>query len=245
MSAQTAKMPDLIYRYRIKLSKLKELKFISHLDWQSLILKTFRRMGLKLALSQGFNPTPKISFSPALPLFIESECEFVGFETLEPLGADFEEKFIQNISDNVKLLDLKVLPTGVVGGGSNGVKKPQAFETLLQWAQYEANIPNISIAKIENLKYNIENCLLSDNLFIKKINKKGFEKNIDYKNSLKEIKFNESDKKIIFTLKVGQSLDADALQPLRADDFIKKVFGNDILFEIKRTKFFDTDLKEI
>ena len=256
--------------YKIKVAKTAELRFISHLDWQSLIIKTFKRMGLKLALSQGFSPAPKVSFSPALPLFIESECEIVYFETVEPLDeTDFAANFAKNTSENVKLKEFLRL---------EGDKKPQPPETLVQWAKYEAKLykshsalspkncpipifknplyneaaPRCSslaqkskrstLAFSRSFRYNIENCLLSDNLFIKKINKKGFEKNIDYKNSVKNIEFDEKNEKIIFTLKAGQGLTVPAL---RADDFLAAVFGKDVLFEIKRTQFFDEDLIEI
>lgn len=227
-------MENAIYRYRIKITKLNELKFISHLDWQNLIIKTFRRMGLKLALSNGFSPIPKISFSPAIPLFIESECEFVYFELTHPLDENFPKNFENSISENVKLLDFINLPYEQ--------KKPQPLETYIQWAQYEAVLQKTSnpIFKIEDLKYNVEKCLLSDNLFIKKINKKGFEKNIDYKNSLKFIEIDGE--KLIFILKAGQGAEIPAL---RADDFLKTVFGCDVLFEIKRTKFFDEKMFEI
>ncbi len=217
--------------HKIKVAKTAELRFISHLDWQSLIIKTFKRMGLKLALSQGFNPTPKVSFSPALPLFIESDCEIIYFETVGPLDeAAFATEFAKNTSENVKLKEFLRF---------EGDKKPQSPETLIQWAQYEARS---AIAFSDSFRYNIKKCLLSDNLFIKKINKKGFEKTVDYKSSVKNIEFDEKNEKIIFTLKAGQSNDIPAL---RADDFLAAVFGKDVLFEIKRTQFFDSDLIEI
>jgi len=221
--------------YKIKVAKLGELRFISHLDWQNLIIKTFKRMGLKLALSQGFSPAPKVSFSPALPLFIESECEIVYFETVEPLDeTDFAANFAACTSENVKLREFAAL---------KGEKKPQPPETLVQWAKYEATpSKNCPIPFFKDVLYNVKKCLLSDNLFIEKINKKGFKKTIDYKNSVKNIEFDEKNKKIIFTLKAGQGLTIPAL---RADDFLAAVFGKDVLFEIKRTQFFDEDLIEI
>ena len=84
-----------IYKYRLKITKNKELCFISHLDWQSLILKVFRRLELKLVLSQGFNPMPKVSYSPALPIFLESDCELVNFQTHEQLKDNFIEEFLK------------------------------------------------------------------------------------------------------------------------------------------------------
>ena len=90
-------LQDKNYKHRLKLSKKDELRFISHLDWQNLILKIFRRLELTLVLSQGFAKMPKVSYSPALPLFMESVCELVNFQTYEPLKKDFRENF-ENIS---------------------------------------------------------------------------------------------------------------------------------------------------
>ena len=92
-------------KYRIKLTKKGELRFISHLDWQSLVLKIFRRCKLDLALSEGFNKMPKVSFSPALPIFIESECELVNFQTLTPL----KENFIEVIASKLKPKSLFII----------------------------------------------------------------------------------------------------------------------------------------
>ena len=82
-----------IYKYRIKLTKTGALRFISHLDWQNLILKIFRRCDIKLVLSEGFNKMPRISYSPALPIFIESKCELVNFQTYEKLDNNFISNF--------------------------------------------------------------------------------------------------------------------------------------------------------
>ena len=76
-------MQERIYKYRLKVTKQAELRFISHLDWQGLILKIFRRLELPLVLSQGFNKMPKVAFSPALPIFIESDCEMINFQVQE------------------------------------------------------------------------------------------------------------------------------------------------------------------
>ena len=84
---------EKIYKYRLKLKKYKELRFISHLDWQNLILKIFRRCNLNLVLSCGFNKMPKVSYSPALPIFIESCCELVNFQVYELLNDNFKEDF--------------------------------------------------------------------------------------------------------------------------------------------------------
>lgn len=226
-------MPTKNYQYRIKITKLNELKFISNLDFQNLVLKTLRRADCKLALTEGFSPSPKICFSPALPIFIESESEFVNFSCLEPLEDDFKEKFKNSTSKNMILKDIYNYPLTD--------RRLESLDILLQWAEYEAELLNSKkdVCDFEKIRYNIEKCLSQNDLFIKKINKKGIEKNIDFRPSIKDIKLDEQNK-IIFTLKTGQG----DIPALRADEFLKNVFENDYgLFKIKRTKFFDKDLK--
>jgi radical SAM-linked protein len=222
------------YRYRLKLTKLNELKFISHLDWQNLILKSLRRAGVKLALSEGFNPMPKVSYSPALPLFVESECELVNIITLEPLGDGFSEDFQKCIGKNAQLRAFHALPAAET--------RLESLETLVQWAHYKAKLlhKHIGIFNSKGLMYNVEKCLSDDVLYIKKINKKGIEKNINYRSSLHSAEV--ADDLIVFTLKAGQGAE---IPSLRADEFIKAVFGDNACFEIKRTHFFDKNLQKL
>ena len=44
------------------------------------LLRTVRRAGLPVAYSQGFHPKPKVSFGPALPVGVESTCEYLDLE---------------------------------------------------------------------------------------------------------------------------------------------------------------------
>ena len=155
-----------IYKHRLKLSKTKELRFISHLDWQNLILKIFRRLELPLVLSQGFAKMPKVSYSPALPLFIESNCELVNFQTYEPLKDDFKENFEKYSPKGIELLE-------IIEIGDNG-DEPKSLENYIQWAQYEAkiNFQKNPLYNLEKIRYIIEKCLSSDNLLISKKTKK-------------------------------------------------------------------------
>jgi radical SAM-linked protein len=49
------------------------------------ILRTLRRVGIRTNFSQGFNPSPKISFGPALPAGTESLAEFFIMDLPHPL----------------------------------------------------------------------------------------------------------------------------------------------------------------
>ncbi|MCX7018157.1 MAG: TIGR03960 family B12-binding radical SAM protein [Candidatus Sumerlaeota bacterium] len=67
---------ERVQRIRFKFTKLEKLRFISHLDLAHAIHLVFRRSGLSLAYTQGFNPQQKIQFTPPLPLGFASESEY-------------------------------------------------------------------------------------------------------------------------------------------------------------------------
>jgi len=231
------------FRYQLKLTKLNELKFLSHLDWQNLILKSLRRAGVHFALTEGFNKIPKISFSPALPIFIESECELVNFIAVSPIETDFVEKFHSSTSENLKILALNEF--------EDNCRRMPSLDNLVQWALYEADLPQnnllnktLGILNFEDLRYTVEKCLSSSDLFIEKKTKKGILKQINYKDSIYSAQI--IDGKFRFILKTGQS---DALPAFRADEFLKYLSGQaqkkDLIFNIRRLSFFDENMAEI
>jgi radical SAM-linked protein len=69
-----------VCRLRLTHAKKGLLRFISHLDWLRLVTRVLVRSGLPMAYSQGFSPKPKLSFSPALPMFTEAWAEHVDVE---------------------------------------------------------------------------------------------------------------------------------------------------------------------
>ena len=226
-------MQEKIYKYRLKLTKYGELKYISHLDWQNLIIKTLRRCNLKLVLSEGFNKIPKTGFSPALPLFIESDCELVYFQTHEPIIENFKDLFEKNTNKNVILVECRDF--------SDVLTKLPPLDTLIQWAKYQA-IPilnkNESILNFKDIEYNTKKCLSCDDILIERKTKKGLNKVINYRKSLNSLEFKEGI--LIFVLKTGQDVD---IPSLRADEFLKHVYGENYLFNVKRVCFFDKNMK--
>lgn len=70
-----------IWRYRLRLSKLGDLRFIGHLDFAREFERALRRAGVVMAYTQGFNPRPRISFALALALGSESEAEYADVYT--------------------------------------------------------------------------------------------------------------------------------------------------------------------
>ncbi|MCL1983066.1 MAG: TIGR03936 family radical SAM-associated protein [Clostridiales bacterium] len=72
-------------KYVIELSKGGYMKYISHLDMVRLFKNAFKRAGIRLVYSQGFNPHPKLSLAQPLSLGYSSTCELLEFEIAEDL----------------------------------------------------------------------------------------------------------------------------------------------------------------
>jgi len=75
------------HRYRARFTKSGRLRFLGHLDLMRTLLRALRRARVPLVYSRGFNPKPRVALGPALSVGIESEGEYIDFETMRPLGA--------------------------------------------------------------------------------------------------------------------------------------------------------------
>lgn len=64
--------------------------YISHLDLMRLFQRAFKRAGLPLTHTQGYNPRPSVSIALPLSVGVESRCELLDFE-LEGDGVSCEE----------------------------------------------------------------------------------------------------------------------------------------------------------
>lgn len=70
-------------RYVIAFSKTGIICYTSHLDLMRIFKRAFRRAGIPLAYSQGFNPHPKMGFAQPLSLGYWSVAEYIEFEVQE------------------------------------------------------------------------------------------------------------------------------------------------------------------
>jgi radical SAM-linked protein len=73
-------------RLRIRFKRGEEIKFISHLDLIRVWQRAFRRAGVMLAYSEGFNPHPRLSLAAPLALGITGEAELMDVYTVQPLS---------------------------------------------------------------------------------------------------------------------------------------------------------------
>jgi len=69
-----------VQKILLVITKLKEAKYLGHLEFMRTLHRAMRRAGLTLKHSEGYHPMPKVSFNNALPLGMESLNEMVEIE---------------------------------------------------------------------------------------------------------------------------------------------------------------------
>jgi len=94
---------------RFRFGRGEELKFIGHLDILRLFERAFKRAGLQVAHSEGFNPRPRIVFAQPMPLGLTSEGEFVDVELAGQIDiADFIRRINSSLPSGVKVIEAKM-----------------------------------------------------------------------------------------------------------------------------------------
>ena len=70
---------------RIKFRKTGRLRYISHLDLDRTVRTALVRTKIPVWYTEGFNPHAKMVFAQPLPLFAESECEYLDIKITEKM----------------------------------------------------------------------------------------------------------------------------------------------------------------
>ena len=82
--------------------------WISHLDLMRLFQRAFKRAGLPLTHTQGFNPRPSVSIALPLSVGVESGCELLDFDldgVIIPCK-DIMERLNGALTEGVRVLDV-------------------------------------------------------------------------------------------------------------------------------------------
>jgi radical SAM-linked protein len=100
------------YWYRLHYAKQGDIRLLSHLEVIQVFFQAFRRAGVTLHFSQGFNPVPKASFSPALPVGTESLAEYLDVDLTEAISDErgFLFRINEQLPSGIKILSVAGVP---------------------------------------------------------------------------------------------------------------------------------------
>ncbi|MBI5418765.1 MAG: TIGR03960 family B12-binding radical SAM protein [Deltaproteobacteria bacterium] len=174
---------------RIRYAKEGPARFLSGLEIQSLWGRALRRAGLPVAYSQGFNPAPRLSFSPALPVGTSSLSEYLEAEFSLPVtAAEIERKLPPVLPDGVAVVSarneppggarlsdfdlactyrIEALPSFRFPEEATPARAAQAWEALASSADFEATVDREDTRSAIDLKPLVSKFMMNGNaLFI-------------------------------------------------------------------------------
>ena len=93
---------------RLLFEKKGNAVWISHLDLMRLFQRAFKRAGLPLKHTQGFNPRPSVSIALPLSVGVESSCELLDFEIEGELPSmdDIRDRLNNALISGVRVLSV-------------------------------------------------------------------------------------------------------------------------------------------
>lgn len=95
-------------KYRLEITKGESVRYISHLDFASLMQRAICRAHLPAAYSEGFNPHMKIAFASALSVGVTSDAEYMDLELKKDIcQPELFDKLSKVLPPGVKLLKAK------------------------------------------------------------------------------------------------------------------------------------------
>jgi hypothetical protein len=98
-------------KLRCRFFKLNEARLLSHLEMITVFSRALRRAGIPIKYSEGFHPLPRIISGAALPVGVESICEYVDFIVWgDIIPAHFLKKMNRELPPGIKLLQSEEVP---------------------------------------------------------------------------------------------------------------------------------------
>ena len=98
----------LVQRMRVRFEKKGPAAYLGHLEMAQQILRAIRRAGIRVRYSQGFHPQPRLAFSPALPMGVDSACEFIEIDLSDSITASkLLDAVNRRLPQGLRLLDAR------------------------------------------------------------------------------------------------------------------------------------------
>ncbi len=124
---------------KLKFNKLGKMRYIGHLDLQTLFQRAIKRAGLPIEYSQGFNPHQIISFALPLAVGMGSECEYVNIQLNE-------ETDLKHIVESLN----SVLPEGLTITEANLLPSNKKAPSVTA-ATYKIQLPSVSAEELKSV----------------------------------------------------------------------------------------------
>ncbi len=105
---QADKGPYRTSRVRLCITKIGDMRFLSHLEFKNTILRAISRTAIPVQYSEGFHPLPKVVFSPPTPVGLESIAEYIDLRLDQHLHPhEIMTRLNDTLPEGIKVLEIK------------------------------------------------------------------------------------------------------------------------------------------
>ena len=171
-------------RVRATFEKKGRAKYISHLDLNRCMLRTFRRSGLPIWYTEGFHSHPYYSFALALSLGFESSCEILDF----------------NLNEDIPFDEIRDKLNAVMPEGMKIVRVADQKQKITAIAKAEYTFSLVS-DRADELYDAVQELLAKPEILIDKKTKKGI-KEVDIKPDMEIMSCEKTDKSVDMTMRL-------------------------------------------
>jgi len=104
---------DTVHYYLIKFAKQNNMTLIGHIDMLRYFERIIYRSQLEVIFTEGFNPKPKMQFSPPLPVGMGSDYELALIKIKGRYRVEDLESYLNMFTHpDIPILDVVILPEG-------------------------------------------------------------------------------------------------------------------------------------
>ena len=133
-----AKNREQRFKVRLQMAKTGKARFVSHLEFMTVVDRALRRIKAPVRFSEGFHPHPRISFPDALPIGVETRAEIIDVELYRaPEVNAFSTRLNAELPDSFQVLQAREIawnsptPAASIYTSTYHIPRNQAFDAAL------------------------------------------------------------------------------------------------------------------
>lgn len=184
-------------RLRVQFQKTGMMKYLSHRELMTAIIRAVRRADIPVLYSQGFHPSPRLSFGPPLNVGVSGLREYFDMEVKAGLPFNIKERLNNVLPEGIKINDVFHVDKSI-----------PSLDSFIKRYEYEIICRDVSA---------VSDFISKDNFVIERETANGKKLSIDLKAMVESLHIIDKDRlRLILT---------DQIEKVRLNEMIKAMFG--------------------
>jgi len=168
-------------KVRLKFARLGPVRFLGHLEMVNMFLRALRRAQVPVSYSQGFSPKPKIAFSSALPVGLETEGDYLDVLLRESVSeGQVRDRLNATLPEGFEILDAAEAPA-----------RMRSLMSSVVGERYQAMLSIEGREVVQAVRESAESLQSRDAVWVEKEGKRGRVRTVDILPSVKELSVSE------------------------------------------------------